>query len=326
MDFYRLVNSGEGRGYFGVNWALTTKCNYRCTYCHPDLYNGKIKTAGFDVVSRFVNQVFSYCEQKGMKPFFEFAGGEVTYVKWFGDLLTLIHQRGGLVTVISNASSSLDWWKQHVHAIHSACLSFHSGEVKDKAHFIQVAEMIQDAPKTNLHVNIMMQPDRFDECLAFARELKARVECGIALQPLYHGFGAGAVTAKHTYTEQQEAIMRDFRGGWREKHTPNPRGAVLLSMNDGKTYKTSNFELLVAEKTNFTGWDCYAGIENIIVTFEGDIYRGWCKQDGPIGSIYADEIVLPQRPTLCKTPICQCGADICSTKLKRDLAPLEIAL
>lgn len=323
MNFNRLSNFKDAEKFFGVNWALTTKCNYRCSYCHPDLHNGKIKTAEYEVITNFVTQVFDYCNRKNLTPFFEYAGGEVTYLKWFGELLDFINQRGGLVSIISNASSSLDWWEKHIHALHGACLSFHIEEVKSHEHFIQVAEIAASSPTTNAHVNIMMLPERFDECLQFAEILKSRVACSIALQPLYHGFGGAGITGKHAYTEAQEEIMKTFRGNEQQKNIPEPRGSVMVTMDSGEVVKKSTFDLLVEEQTNFSGWDCYAGIENIVVTFQGDIYPAWCMQDGPIGTIFDEKLTLPSKPMLCHTKICQCGADICSTKIKKDRAKLK---
>ncbi len=55
----------------------------------------------------------------------------------------------------------------------------------------------------------------------------------------------------------------------------------------------STFDLLINNQVNFIGWDCYAGVESMVVTFSGEIYRAWCMQDGAIGSIYDNEITLP---------------------------------
>ncbi|XZG71860.1 radical SAM protein [Chitinibacteraceae bacterium HSL-7] len=316
MEIVKISQRPESGGFFAVNWALTTKCNYRCSYCHPDLHNGKIKTPNYDVVSGFVDRVFKYCDSRGVRPFFEFGGGEVTYLKWFGDLLRLIHGRGGLVNIISNASSSLSWWEEYVPYLNGVCLSFHVEEVKDHNYFIRVAQVASASPTTNLHVNIMMLPGKFDDCLSLAHRLKENVPCAIALQPLFHGFGGGGLSGKFAYTDEQEEIMQSFSGNQLDKPIPQPRGSMLVTHADGKVVTRSSFDLLVTNSVNFQGWECSAGIENIVITFQGDIYRAWCMQDAPIGSIYDDDLVLPTVPTRCRTKICQCGIDICSSKIK----------
>jgi len=314
MDLIKLKQTHEGTGYFGINWALTNVCNYRCSYCHPDLHNGSIKPPSLDKIYRFIDNTFKFCGERNVKPYFEFGGGEVTYLSWFSKVLARIHQKNGLVSIISNASSPLTWWSNNISMLHSVSLSFHYEQIKSKEHFIAVAKIAVGSPSTRLQVNIMMLPSRFSECLLFAVELRERVNCGISLQPLYHGFGSGGISSRFEYTEDQEHIMANFCGNQIIKCIPDPRGSLDVVNLYGIEERKSTFELLVNQQTNFIGWHCNAGIENIIITFEGDIYRAWCMQDEPIGSLYDETLNLPKKSTLCRTEICQCGPDICSSK------------
>ncbi|WP_232312920.1 hypothetical protein [Enterovibrio coralii] len=213
-------------------------------------------------------------------------------------------------------SRPVHWWESNIGALHGAFISYHSEFVKDKEHFKNVARIVHESQTTRLQINVMMNPSRFDECYEFAKELKEELNCIIALQPLYHGFGKGGLTKRFDYTEAQDRIMKEFRGGKCEKKLPEPRGLVSVLTTEGEEEVRSSFDLVVEQKTNFVGWECGGGIENIIITFEGEIYRSWCMQEGPIGSIYDTSLNLPKDPTICHTPICQCSADICSTKTK----------
>ncbi len=173
----------------------------------------------------------------GVRPFFEFGGGEVTLMRWFSDLIWLIKRRGGLVSIISNGSKSLDWWNKNVSALHGAFLSFHVEEVKDKQHFIDVAKIIESSPNSRLQVNIMMKPEQFNECHEFAVKLKENVKGHIALQPLYQGFGAGGLTKRYDYNEHQDRIMINFRGHEHEKNIPEPRGLMYTTNVNGSREK-----------------------------------------------------------------------------------------
>lgn len=314
MEYNSLMQTNEGKKYFGINWALTTICNYNCTYCHPDLHNGEIKFSSLDVVLKFIDSIFQSCETRRVSPYFEFGGGEVTYLAWFSKVLSAIHKRHGLVSIISNASTPLAWWKKHTPMLHSVSLSYHSEQIKSQNHFIAVAKTVADSPTTRLQLNVMMLPERFSECLIFAEKLRQQVDCGISLQPLYHGFGGGGISGRFAYTKSQEKTMVEFSGHQTVKNIPNPRGTMDVVYRDGSVKCKSTFDLLVNQQNNFSGWHCHSGIENIIITFDGDIYRAWCMQDGPIGSIYDDVLNLPKEPTICHTKICQCGPDICSSK------------
>ncbi|WP_340642545.1 radical SAM protein [Photobacterium damselae] len=305
--------------YLSVNWALMNNCNYKCRYCHPDLNSGSIKYPAYEVAVKFIENIISHSKKKGLIPYFEFGGGEVTLLRYFSDIIKIIHEENGLVCIVSNGSKSLIWWKENAKYLNGVSLSYHVNDIKDEKHFIAVAKILENSKNTRLHVNVMMDPQKFTDCYAFAEHLKEQVKCSIALQPLFKGFGHGGITKKYSYTDKQESLMQKFRGCHDEKKLPEPRSLLEIKYIDGSKDIRSTFDLLVNDQVNFTGWDCYAGIESIVITFAGDIYRAWCMQDGVIGSIYNENIILPTKPISCHTKICQCCADISSTKLNKQL-------
>ncbi|NRF62589.1 radical SAM protein [Vibrio coralliilyticus] len=297
-----------------VNWALFNSCNYKCRYCHDALNSGSIAAPSYESIINFIENLIGR-----RKVHFEFGGGEVTLLSFFGELTRYIYDRGGLVTIVSNGSKKIGWWKEHVKYLHGVSLSFHINDIKKKDHFIEVAKTLEASKTTRFHVNVMMIPERFDDCLEFANRLKQEVRCSIALQPLFEGFGHGGITKKYSYTPEQEQIMKDFRGRPELKTLPPSMAELEVKYIDGTARNLSTFDLIVNNQTNFVGWDCYAGIDSLVVTFSGDIYRSWCMQDGPIGSIYDENFELPDTPTKCRTKICQCGVDLSATKVNTKL-------
>ncbi|HIF9343741.1 TPA: radical SAM protein [Photobacterium damselae] len=305
--------------FLSINWALMNNCNYKCNYCHSDLNSGSVKSPTYESVVSFVKKIFEKSSELTLNPYFEFGGGEVTLLRYFPDLVKYICKHHGLVSIISNGSKPLKWWSENAPYLNGVSLSYHANDIKSENHFIKVAKILEASRTTRLHVNVMMDPSRFENCYAFAMNLKKQVKCSIALQPLFEGFGSGGITHKYTYTKEQEKLMQTFRGRPDEKDLPEPRAFLNVEYTDGSSDTLSTFDLLINDKVNFIGWDCYAGVESIVVTFSGDIYRAWCMQDEPIGSIYDKEINLPTNPTRCRTKICQCGADISSTKINRNI-------
>ncbi|MFB9217787.1 radical SAM protein [Vibrio sinaloensis] len=319
MDRYEAMSVISSNLRFQVNWALFNTCNYSCNYCHPDLNNGSLKHPPYDVAISFVGEVVSHCKTRSMSCFFEFGGGEVTLLNYFGKLAKHISACGGLVTIVSNGSKKLSWWQEHSKYLAGVNLSYHINDIKNESHFIGVSKVLEASQTTRFHVNVMMVPERFDDCLSFANRLKQEVRCSIALQPLFEGFGHGGITKKYPYTPEQELIMKDFRGRPELKALPPSMAELEVNYADGTTENLSTFDLIANDQTNFVGWDCYAGIDSLVVTFSGGIYRSWCMQDGPIGSIYDENIELPSRPTKCRTKICQCGVDLSAKKINTKL-------
>ncbi|PHJ40571.1 radical SAM protein [Vibrio sp. PID17_43] len=316
-DWY-LYNNRIKSGLY-INWALMNSCNYKCNYCHSDLNGGTIKAPSYKVVIDFVKHLFDNIEYGNGRPCFEFGGGEVTLLGYFSDLLKYISRKNGEVTIVSNGSKKLSWWQNNAKYLSGVSLSYHINDIKSESHFIEVSKVLEASKSTRFHVNVMMVPERFDDCLAFANKLKQEVRCSIALQPLFEGFGHGGITQKYPYTREQERIMKDFRGRPELKTLPPSMAELEVNYADGTAENLSTFDLIANDQTNFIGWDCYAGIDSLVVTFSGDIYRSWCMQDGPIGSIYDENIELPTHPTKCRTKICQCGVDLSAKKVNTRL-------
>ncbi|KGY11884.1 radical SAM protein [Vibrio tubiashii] len=314
-----MVATKSNDACFLVNWALMNACNYKCNYCHTELNSGSIEAPSYEILVKFIRVMFEHSNRVEMKPYFEFGGGEVTLLRYFGKLVKYINVHGGLVTIVSNGSKKLAWWQDNAPYFSGVSLSYHINDIKNESHFMEVAKILEASESTRFHVNIMMVPERFDDCLQFAKRLKQEVRCSIALQPLFEGFGHGGITKKYPYTPEQEQIMKDFRGRPELKTLPPSMAELEVNYADGTTKNLSTFDLIANDQTNFVGWDCYAGIDSLVVTFSGDIYRSWCMQDGPIGSIYDENIELPTHPTKCRTKICQCGVDLSAKKVNTKL-------
>ncbi|WP_202600113.1 radical SAM protein, partial [Vibrio sp. V27_P1S3P104] len=292
---------------------------YKCKYCHEDLNGGSIKAPSYEVIINFIEKMVERSNKLQLKPYFEFGGGEVTLLKYFSDLARYIHKNDGLVCIVSNGSKRISWWEENTKYLSGVSLSYHIEDIKSESHFIGVSKVLEASQNTRFHVNVMMVPERFDDCLEFASRLKQEVRCSIALQPLFEGFGHGGITKKYSYTPEQEQIMKDFLGRPGLKTLPPSMAELEVNYVDGTTENLSTFDLIANDQTNFVGWDCYAGIDSLVITFSGDIYRSWCMQDGPIGSIYDENIELPIHPTKCRTKICQCGVDLSAKKVNTKL-------
>ncbi len=85
-----------------------------------------------------------------------------------------------------------------------------------------------------------------------------------------------------------------------------------------KTTEESNVnDLLMTEENRFSGWECWAGIQNITIDNEGNVWRAICRQGTQLGSIY-DGFEIPLDTVICNKKSCNCAADIQLTKYHPD--------
>ena len=80
---------------------------------------------------------------------------------------------------------------------------------------------------------------------------------------------------------------------------------------------------IATNDNDWSGWECYAGVEQIIVDFDGSVWRGWCRVGGKVGWIHdPSQIQFPTEPILCNKTYCHCNFDIMSTKVLPNSIPL----
>ena len=161
----------------------------------------------------------------------------------------------------------------------------------------------------------MMSPAKFDFCYSVANKVKNLGNISMALQPLIHDFGDTLFDydefQKKIFDKQHDLITKHIKF---TKSFDYYRGAMRMLYPDGTT-EVSSAHRFISQKTNdWSGWKCYAGVEQIIIDLAGDIYRGWCRVGDKVGNIHDSDIEIPMEPVLCNKTMCHCNFDIMSTK------------
>ena len=76
-----------------------------------------------------------------------------------------------------------------------------------------------------------------------------------------------------------------------------------------------NVNDLLINKTNaFKGWTCHAGLESLMINWDGDVHRATCRVGGSLGNIYKGSFKKPTETITCTRDWCTCAADINITK------------
>lgn len=312
MEYYKLEHEHEfAKNTIVVNWCLTNRCNYKCSYCPEYLHNGKADLPELETLLSFCDKVIEHYSPKNV--YFEFTGGEVTYWREFVNVLYHLKSYDNVhVGVISNGSNYMTWWNNAKKYLDHACISYHP-EFSDRVDYVNLLKSMSNDIRT--HANIMMHPKYFDECLNVANDVVLNVpNSSIALQPLLIDFG----DTLYEYTDKQkESIDNQFelygsKVKWTKTWKVN-RGAMKMLMNDGGKKVVAPHRIINDGENSWKNWKCYVGIEQIVIDVNKHIYRGWCKEDGLLGTIDTIE-KFPEYPIICKRNYCHCNFDIMCTK------------
>lgn len=310
-DYSQLIHTNPShKKYVVVNWCLLNTCNYKCSYCPEFLHSGSLPWPEFETVKNFCDRAIKH--YKGRNLYIEFTGGEVTLWKDLPRVAEYLKSRDVRIGIISNGSRSLKFWNEFIQHLDHVCLSYHpeSGRVD---HFYKIVELCHDKIRT--HVNLMMHPDYFDDCLELGYKVKDLPDISIAVQPLVVDMEKDL----YSYTEEQRNIINTENAKlsslvkYKKRHEYY-RGSMTMVDDLGKKVEMSPQRFISAEKNKWKGWYCSAGVEQIVVDVDGEVYRGWCRVGSSLGNIKDKFLYLPRFQVLCSKSQCHCNLDIMSTK------------
>lgn len=320
-NYSRLTHSNPEHGkYVVINWCIGNTCNYSCSYCPVGLHDGSLPWPKSQDVIEFCQKAISHYKTK--KIYFEFTGGEVTLWKELPQVLEFLKSADCRVGIISNGARSLDLWNKILPFLDHVCLSFHPESAKAD-HFLEVVKLCADKIRT--HVNFMMHPKYFPECLALAYKVKELDSISIAIQPLTDDMGSDLKKVDPSlfrYSSTQSRVI-DTQNAFLAKQIKHIkkfesyRGAMDMVQNNGQKSPISPQRFISAKSNSWIGWNCAIGVEQIVVDMSGDIFRGWCKVGGRVGHILDKNLSLPTTTVVCNKKYCHCNLDIMTTKSKR---------
>jgi organic radical activating enzyme len=306
----------EAEDWVVVNWNLGNMCNYTCSYCPPVLNNGSFGWNDFETVNSFIDECIKHYAPRTV--YFEFTGGEVTLWKHFVKTAKYIKDAGHDIGFISNGSRTIRWWEQNKHYFDHVCISYHP-EFADPDHFLEVVKIMSGVCRT--HANVMMSTDKelFDKGLKLAGRFRDEfTDLSLALQPLVIDFG----NERFPYEDWQVEIMDnhyELFGSNIKILKPYKlyRGSMDMVDTVNDLWENKDAHRFIADnKNNWKGWDCWAGVEQLAIDFDGTVRRGWCLVGGDLGNIKKPEdINWPTEPVRCNKSFCHCNFDIMCKKV-----------
>jgi hypothetical protein len=102
---------------------------------------------------------------------------------------------------------------------------------------------------------------------------------------------------------------------WIKEQDSTIQGNCII---DDKQIIHSN-DVIKLHLNKYKDWSCNAGIESLMINWDGDVHRATCRVGGSLGNIYQGTFINPEDPIICTRNYCTCSADIPLTKL----APVE---
>lgn len=295
-------------------------CNYKCHYCPAWLKAGDYhqgRKAGFpsdDEIRTFLDNLENVYLANGRKLHMVLSGGEPTIHPMFPEIVARCKPHG-VVSMTSNGSRPLNWWKSLPALPSGINMSLHH-ETTD----IEKVNLLVDfltANNVQIRFNLVCDPAHWDASMALFNGLRLEYQNWVYAWPL-HDPSPVRDRDIYTYTDEQQNWMN-----LRNKRLANYRLAfgskfkneiAVVHFSDGtkkQMTEISETTLKLNKMNYFNGWECWVGTDSIDIYFSGEVWSSICKV-AKLGRI--DNFSLINKPVICDRNICIHPADLAIRK------------
>ena len=295
------------RSNLTIDYMLTFKCNYDCSYCTSHDINHPLHKHSPETISNSLNYLDNLYDNK--KTQVNLLGGEPFLYK---NLLKVIDLLNNNITVrvITNLSIPLTYIKKSFSNYNEKIkirASYHP-EFSDPDSFIEKVLYLKKL-KFNIESIAAMDPSKelFDRCVYVLNKLP-----NINRPTLLSKMGENNQIFGKTYyyTPQQLETLKKF--------SKKPNTQFKATYEDKIKY-FSTYDIISQDLDNFKGMSCYAGHQKIHVKENGDVYPSACFLNTGVrlGNMFKRTVKIPNSLVMCPFTFCRCHSDLQITKEAR---------
>ena len=295
---YKVTGRWPHQSSIKIEWNLGKRCNYDCSYCPASIHDNSSPHTDIEILKRTVDKLVAL----GKPIRLSFTGGEPCVHPKFLELVKYCKHVGiSWVSVTTNGTLPYEFYSvleadQIVFSIH---LEF------DWKRVFNTVESVVDLTDKKVIAQIMAHHDHMDAVM----QLRAR--CLLAHIP--------NTIRRIRWTEGDHDLFDDMRYHpddykWLKDQEATIQGNCVI--DDEKIIHANDVIKLHLNK--YKGWTCNAGIESLMINWDGVVHRATCRVGGSLGNIYEGSFIVPNEPVTCDRYFCTCAADIPLTKVKPD--------
>lgn len=276
-----------------IEWNLGKRCNLDCGYCPAEIHDNFSPHTDIEVLKRAVDSLAALDKPVRIS----LTGGEPCVHPRIDHLLHYASKRVDWINVTTNGSRKAQWYSEQPVNHYVFSLHFDNKSVNQFVNTITEFSTISAIP---FHVNVMAH-----------HEHMADVRDAVELFKLYHiSYAIRRIrwTEKHDWFDDLKYDAQDLE--WILLNDATAKANCLI---DGEVEVHAN-DVIKKHLNQFKDWKCNAGIESLMINWDGEVHRATCRVGGSLGNIYQGTFKQPKEAITCTRQWCTCAADIPLTK------------
>ena len=291
---YKITSRWPHQETIKIEWNLGKRCNYDCSYCPKEIHDNTSPHTDINILKSAVDKLATL----GKPIRLSFTGGEPTVHPKFQELISYCKKSNiKWISVTTNGTLPAEFYcnlpvDQLVFSIHF--------EYKWER-ICQTLIDVSSKSKINVMVQLMAHHDHMTEVRSMFELLKAN--------------GIPATVRRIRWTDGDHDSFDDMRYHPSDLQWILDQKATVQEncIIDDKHLLHAN-DVIKMHMNQFKGWSCYAGLESLMINWDGEVHRATCRVGSTLGNIYKGMFDAPSEPVVCTRDWCTCAADIPLTK------------
>jgi len=316
------IESLKDPAELSVRWSPTNVCNFACEYCWPDSH-AATHTApnNLDQVIANFKHLFNQYQAVGKTKFhIEISGGEPTVWRDLEKFCTSIKEEHDVyITIISNGSRSIRWWKENGHLFDDVVLSYHEAQA-DVHHHIKVADTLFELG-AKVVVSVLMDTSCWDQCVQAIDLMKEYSNHrwfihAVEVIPQHHLtnrkvipiFGDDKLLTKQQKEFLSTSLKQFPKVTWLADNFDRIRVyESRATLDNNSTFNARTEDYITKSLNHFYGWTCNVGVDSIYIGWDGSISASctqplFDKQYNVLSEKFAEEfnssVIAPVKCTI----------------------------
>lgn len=294
----KITSAWPHQDQLKIEWNLGKRCNLDCSYCPASIHDNFSPHTDINVLEKTIDRL---CELE--KPLrISLTGGEPCVHPDIEDLLEYMKRKNVFwVNITTNGTRDYRWYFHNEMFWNHLVFSLHFENIDQWIRVFDTILKYYDCTERDFFVNVMAHHQHMHNVKTAVKK--------------FDELGIKYAVRRIRWTEGDHNVFDDLKYDGKDLQWILSKDATVKPncRIDGKQIIHAN-DVIKKHLNQFKGWQCNAGIESLMINWDGDVHRATCRVGGSLGNIYSGSFQLPRDPIICTRDWCTCAADIPLTK------------
>ena len=282
-----------------VEWNLGKRCNLDCTYCPADIHDNFSPHTDISILKSTVDRLLQI--KKPLR--ISLTGGEPCVHPKIESLIAYMRPKVDWINITTNVTRTDRWYSSQSFVNHWV-FSLHFEDNNWNSRVTKILKIYKNNPNIKMLVNVMAHYKFMDRVRSAVKNFDNNKIPYVIRRIRW--------TKQHDCFNDMKYSFDDL--DWILLKTATAEPNIIT---DEKILYHSN-DIIKEHKNQFLGWSCAAGIESLMINWDGEVYRATCRVGNSLGNIYNSTFNQPVEWVTCTRKWCTCAADISLSKEKNE--------